>query len=200
MRGEGAVGGGQAGACLATWTAKGSMPTSARSASTRAGSSQGHGTGEPSFTPAIWVPWICFRPSLTRVWSRRRGQVARAREARLDRLLQQARGASLDVELVVGVLGDQPRGACGLLPAWSAVGPTVLVHDRAETVAVACGEAAPGQLLGGVVAVPLGREAVVRRRHVLEFRRERGTVVRHSPTSLCVCCSGHPQLQGAWGT
>lgn len=38
---------------LATYSSKGSMPTSARSSSMRSGSSQGHGTGAPSFTPAI---------------------------------------------------------------------------------------------------------------------------------------------------
>ncbi|CAM5577088.1 hypothetical protein SVIOM74S_02400 [Streptomyces violarus] len=41
---------------LATYSSKGSMPTSARSSSTRSGSAQGHGTGAPSFTPAICVP------------------------------------------------------------------------------------------------------------------------------------------------
>lgn len=38
---------------LATYSSKGSMPTSARSSSMRSGSSQGQGTGAPSFTPAI---------------------------------------------------------------------------------------------------------------------------------------------------
>lgn len=46
----------QAIAYLATYSAKGSMPTSARSSSTRSGSAQGHGTGAPSRTPAICVP------------------------------------------------------------------------------------------------------------------------------------------------
>ncbi len=40
----------------ATYSSKGSMPTAARSSSTRSGSSQGHGTGAPSITPAICVP------------------------------------------------------------------------------------------------------------------------------------------------
>ncbi|SFY32808.1 hypothetical protein SAMN02787144_101860 [Streptomyces atratus] len=50
------VTGRQAIANLATYSSKGSMPTSARSSSIRSGSSQGHGSGVPSFTPAICVP------------------------------------------------------------------------------------------------------------------------------------------------
>lgn len=38
---------------FATYSSKGSMPTSARSSSKRSGSSQGRETGAPSFTPAI---------------------------------------------------------------------------------------------------------------------------------------------------
>lgn len=120
-----------------------------------------------------------------------KGQLTWAGRACRHRLLHQVEGASLDVELPVGVLGNQPCRACGLLSDIFCRRPTVLIHDVTESVTVPCGQPAPRHLLGGVVAIRVDRGLVIGRSHGREFLRQRGNVVRHSqlPGHIDASCS-----------
>lgn len=68
-------------------------------------------------------------------------------------LLHEQESTTLDVELPVCVLGDQPCRACGLLADLFRRRPAVLVHGLAESVTVPCSQPAPNQLFGEMIAV-----------------------------------------------
>jgi hypothetical protein len=136
--------------------------------------------GEPSLTPAIYVPWTCLRPSLTQRAVAQEGELARAGRTRRHSLLHPLERAPLHIELPVGMLCDQPRRARSLLADLLRRRPTELIHDLVQSVAVLCGQSAPCRLRVRVIAVRLGCRLVIRRSHAREFRRQSGHILRHS--------------------